>query len=178
MLKYFPPYEESVHLLVYGKRILRFLMVGYFLHLFFGLGMFLFILGLEAFFNSNSDFHHHIWSIIFSIYGLGLALFAEADALGRYQNYKQIKDTIYKIGFDTRLIRPFMYSKCQRDAVLMAVKDLGFEQETKQYFKEQGYRWYHILPDAFVKNPFIVFYGQFWANILFTKKYNRQYFLW
>ncbi|MFD1314692.1 hypothetical protein [Namhaeicola litoreus] len=153
-------------------------MASYFLHLFFFIGILIAFLGFKGLFGAAFFSYQNIGSLFFSFYGLGLAFFAEADALGRYQNYKQIKDTLYKRGFDTRLIRPFMYSKCQRDAVLVATKDLGYTEEAKAYFKKNGYRWYHILPDAFIQNPLVLFHRKFWTNILFTKRYVRQYFLW
>ena len=116
--------------------------------------------------------------MIFTVQCATIPIFAELDALGRYQNYKQIKDVLFKMGFDERLLKPFLYSKCQRDAILVAAKDLKMTTQVKECFYNSGYRFYHILPDAFVKNPFVLFKKQFWTKILFTKRYEFQNFYW
>ena len=118
-----------------------------------------------------------LWAAL-ATWAFTVPFFSELDALGRYQNYKQIKDSLHEMGYDQRLVKPFIHSKCQRDAVLIAADDLGCHKEVKRFFKDQGYRWYHILPDAFVRNPFVLFHPVFWNRILFTKKYQLKNFYW
>jgi len=118
-----------------------------------------------------------IWAAV-AIWAFSVPFFSEFDAHGRFQNYKQIKDSIQEMGFDNRLIKPFTHSKCQRDAVIVAGDDLGYGDEVRSYFSDLGYRWYHVLPDAFVENPFVLFRGMFWKRILFTKPYKLKNFYW
>jgi hypothetical protein len=123
----------------------------------------------------------NVLAIVFSIVTVlcsTMPIFAELDALGRYQNYKQIKDVLFKMKYDDRLLKPFIHSKCQRDAVLVAAKDLKVENKVKKFFFEKGYRFYHILPDAFMANPLVLFKKQFWIKILFTKHYELENFYW
>lgn len=177
MLKYSLKYSKPTRFKISMEKVIRFFLVGHFLHLFFILGMVIFMFGYWGF-DSNEILSKHFLNGFFMVFGLGLSVFAGADSRGRYQNYKQIKDALYNRGFDNRLIRPFMYSKCQRDAVLVAARDLKFENEVKTFFYENGYRWYHVLPDAFTKNPFVLFKAQFWSTILLTKRYQIKYFYW
>jgi len=118
-----------------------------------------------------------IWYFLI-LFGVSVVIISQLDAYGRFQNYKQLKDKFYEYGFNTRLVRPFMFSKCQRDAVLVAAEDFDNVKELKAYFHESGYRWYHIVPDACLEYPLIVFYKEFWSKILFTKYYHLQNYDW
>ena len=158
----------------------RYLKVGAFLHLMALAGFMIFVIGLQNsifYFDHQMDNYAYKWLFI-SMYGFTIPFFSEYDALGRYQNYKQIKDTLFNRGYDPRLIKPFMFSKCQRDAVIVAATDLNYKQEVKDFYYNMGYRWYHILPDAFVKNPLVLFKRLFWTRILFTKNYQLKNFYW
>ncbi len=162
------------------NRFVRFVRVGAFLHIMGLIGLIVFIIGLQkVFFYFDHEIYGsaYLW-LFFSIWGLTIPFFSGFDALGRYQNYKQIKDSLYKRGFDPRLIKPFANSKCQRDAVLIAAEDLEIADQVKKVYHNMGYRWYHILPDAFIKNPLVLFYRIFWQRILFTKHYQLQNFYW
>jgi len=119
----------------------------------------------------------YVWSIV-AVCFFTVPIFSEFDAYGRYQNYKQIKDVIFEMGYDPRLIKPFMYSKCQRDAVIVAAQDLDHDKEVKAFFYAKGYRRYHILPDAFNRNPLVLFNILFWKRILFTEYYPSRNFYW
>lgn len=162
------------------NQLIRFLKIGSFLHFMALVGIYLFVLGVQKLINNPIDLSS--WTFYFWIYtssfGLSLQLFSEFDARGRYQNYKQLKDKLYSLGYDDRLIKPFMYSKCQRIATLIAAKDLDCEEEVKKYFYVSGYRWYHILPDNSLKKPLILFKKAFWEKILFVKYYKLQNFYW
>ena len=158
----------------------RFIKVGVFLHVMAFIGLMIFYFGLKYsifFFQNEIISFGYLWLFI-SAWGLTIPFFAEFDAKGRYENYKQVKDSLFKMGYDVRLIKPFMYSKCQRDAVLVAAKDLDCKQEVQNYYYKNGYRWYHILPDAFVRNPLVLFRKIFWTKILFTKHYQLKNFYW
>lgn len=162
------------------ERFFRFLKVGAFLHVMSVLCVLIMLISARIAFEYYQDglfVQTVIWAA-FATWAFTVPFFSELDALGRYQNYKQIKDAMYDMGYDQRLIRPFIHSKCQRDAVIIAGHDLGCQNEIKEFFRDQGYRWYHILPDAFVKNPFVLFHSMFWKRILFTKRYQLKNFYW
>ena len=159
---------------------IRFIKVGKSLHIIAFIGIGIFYIGVKNFIFepiSSFDLLNYFWLYLISL-GFTLPIFAELDAYGRYQDYKLIKETIYKNGYDDRLIKIFMSSKCQRDSVLVAVDDLMYRNRTEDFFYNKGYRWYHILPDPFVKNPLVLFKKEFWYRILFTKKYQLKKFYW
>ena len=101
--------------------------------------------------------------------------FPELDAYSRYQNYKLIKDHLFVNGFQPRILRPFIKSRCQRDAVLVAAEELGMTKECKVYFMMQGYRWYHLLPDFVFKEPRTLICRSFWLNTFFAKTYRSKF---
>jgi hypothetical protein len=101
-------------------------------------------------------------------------IFPQCDARSRYQNYKQVKDHLYIYGFQPRIIKPFSFSRCQRDAVLAAAEELGMEKECIQYFNDQGHRWYHVLPDFLYHKPGYLFQKAFWLNTFFAKQYHSK----
>ncbi len=162
------------------ERFLRFIKVGAFLHVMALVSVVIMFVSARIaleFYDDGFYVKTVIWAAV-AAWAFTVPFFSELDALGRYQNYKQIKDSMYEMGYDHRLVRPFIHSKCQRDAVVVAGDDLGCQNEVKKFFKDQGYRWYHILPDAFVKNPFVLFHSLFWKRILFTKRYQLKNFYW
>ena len=85
-----------------------------------------------------------------------LPLIAQLDARSRYQNYKLIKDHLYIHGFKTRILKPFLKSSCQRDAAKVAADELGMLSQCLQYFKSNGYRWYHLIPDIVLIKPSVL----------------------
>jgi hypothetical protein len=101
-------------------------------------------------------------------------IFPQCDARSRYQNYKQVKDHLFLYGFQCRIIKPFSHSRCQRDAVLAAAEELGYKTECKNYFKAQGYKWHHLMPDFLVYNPQFLFNKQFWLSTFFVKTYKSK----
>ncbi|OIQ36571.1 MAG: hypothetical protein BM563_10570 [Bacteroidetes bacterium MedPE-SWsnd-G1] len=162
------------------NRFIRFVFVSSALQIIVGLSVWLFVVGVRELLQYQGlawDLYFYKWAFLTWI-GMAIPLFAEMDAFGRYQNYKMVKDKLHLMGFDPRLVRPFMYSNCQRIAILVAANDLGCEDEVKKYFYQQGYRWYHIFPDTWIKKPLILFTKLFWEKILFTKYYQLKYFYW
>lgn len=99
---------------------------------------------------------------------------AQLDAYSRFQNYKLVKDHLYLHGFQPRLIRPFIKSRCQRDAVMTAAKELGMSDLCKNYFRSNGYLWYDIIPDIIFNNPKQLMGRSFWKSTLFTKIYRPK----
>lgn len=85
---------------------------------------------------------------------LVVAAFALADGVSRHREYKRIKAMFVKYGFSERILKPLARSRCQRDAALHAARETGHLEKARSYFRGLGYRWYHILPDLVVRNPF------------------------
>jgi hypothetical protein len=161
-------------------RIKMYLQVGRMLHAMFILGAFLFYFfankAIGAFQNNTI-----LWSVVyayFSLYGFTLLFFSQFDALSRYQNYKMVKDKIYEYGLQERLIKPFVYSRCQREAVLMASVAFDKKMECQKVFKKMGFKWFHILPRVLIRKPSLLFSKKYWSITLFASQYQSRYFLW
>ena len=162
-------------------RIFRYLQTGYLLHL---MGLFsmimVYLFGRKVLMLRAGD--GNIWSLLINgyvcLYFFSLIIFSLLDARSRYQNYKMAKDRLFKYGFDVRLLKPFVYSRCQRDAIAAAVKDLDLRREWMELKQNMGFRWYHILPDMVVRNPWLLFTRDYWSKTLFVRRYNLKYFLW
>ena len=103
-----------------------------------------------------------------------MPLFAQLDARSRYQNYKLLKDQLYIYGFQPRILKPFIKSRCQRDAAKTAIAELGMTGQYKIYFTGLGYKWYHLFPDAIFNDPKMLFTKNFWITTLFTKTYQSK----
>lgn len=105
---------------------------------------------------------------------MALPLFSQLDARSRYQNYKQIKDQLFLYGFDKRIFKPVLKSRCQRDAALAAAEELGYGDKCRAYFRASGYRWYHIVPDFVLHAPGFFLSGAFWRRTFFMPTYQPK----
>ncbi len=162
------------------KRVCRYFRVGILLHSMGLAGLILFWfmgeLALEML-----DEKRYVLFLLYgylSVYGFTLPFFAELDVRSRYQNYKAVKDLIHVHGFQERIVKPFLHSRCQRDAIIVAAKDLGCQSQLCSIYSKAGYRWYHILPDYTYKKPKMFLTKKYWVTTLFAKKYSMKYFLW
>ena len=168
-------------LIIDFNKVIRFIKVGKYLHFSALIGLYIFFYSISKITNSialNKEIIFIIPRIALLFFGIGLFILAELDVRGRYQNYKKVKEKLYKYGYDERLVKLFMHLNCQRDAARVAGADLNHKREINCYFYKKGYRWYHILPDAFIKNPSVIFKKGFWDKILFTEYYQLQNFYW
>jgi len=104
-----------------------------------------------------------------------LPILSQLDARSRYQSYKRVKDQIFRYGFDPRILKPFLKSRCQRDAAWVAADELGYGTLCRNYYRAQGYRWYHILPDFIFSNPRFLISGRFWQSTFFMKTYRPRF---
>lgn len=120
----------------------------------------------------NIDFF--LWCFGISFFFTNVFL-AEMDAYSRYQNYKQINDQIVEFGWQKRIIKPMLPSRCQRDAAFVACQKLKLGEECKNYFSSFGYKWFHIIPDFVFKNPSFFFSLYFWRTTFFTPYYKSKY---
>jgi hypothetical protein len=109
-----------------------------------------------------------------ALLALGVALFAEADARSRFQEYLRLRAVFSRWGWKLRIVEPVSYSRCQRDTALVAAVRSGYGAEIRQYFWDKGYRWYHIIPDAVLKRPGYVFTRQFMRSSFLVKSYKRR----
>ncbi len=125
-----------------------------------GAASLLLALGLKGFglaFLADGDLPQ---AIVLGCWGGGwlvVALFSLADAVSRHREYRRIKAMLLKFGYSERILEPLARSRCQRDAAVFAAEETGHGESARAYFTRLGYRWYHILPDLVVHNPFSFF---------------------
>jgi len=121
---------------------------------------------------------HDNWNILkVCFFGIMMAcpVFPQLDARSRFQNYKLVRDHLLQFGYKDRILKPFTKSRCQRDAVMMACRQLGHAKACAAYFTRRGYRWYHLFPDVIVKNPLIFFNPNFIKTTFFEKTYHSRF---
>ncbi|SEA76372.1 hypothetical protein [Pedobacter hartonius] len=118
----------------------------------------------------------------FMVFWLGCLLFAFThiflvimDAWSRFQNYKRIKDNLYIHGFSPKIAAPYMGSKCQRTAFLVAAKELGMENEVISYYQRIGIRWYHFIPKFMIQDPLFLFRKSFVSRTFLEKYYKPRF---
>lgn len=100
-----------------------------------------------------------------------LPIMSQLDARSRFQEYKRIKDQLKLFGFDNRLLKPLVRSRCQRDAALAAACELGYGGHCRGFYHASGYRWYHLTPEFLFSNPRFLISRQFWENTFFLSPY-------
>jgi len=106
--------------------------------------------------------------------GVGISCCSLADAMSRLREYQRIKYLFLRYGFRTRIFSQLIQSRCQRDAVLLAAREAGFNQKTKAFYRAQGYRWYHILPDMIVINPVLLLHPKFLKATFWPSKKKKS----
>ncbi len=116
--------------------------------------------------------------LILSVYLFSLLVTTQLDAYSRYQNYKMVKDMLYKNGFRGLIVKPFSKSQCQREAVKEAACQLNMDKQVKKYFYDSGYRWFHIIPTVLLENPLLFFTKGYWITTFFVPNYRSKYFIW
>lgn len=101
-----------------------------------------------------------VWIVLTGLFGWGVVL-CQADAFSRYREFKRLRQLLRRYGFRPGIFRLVAASRCQRDAALLAAHETGCRAQARNVFRELGYRWYHILPDAIVANPLVFFHPRF-----------------
>ena len=109
------------------------------------------------------------WMLLAGLFVWGVAL-CQADALSRYREFKRVRRMLVRHGFSPRIFRLVATSRCQRDAALQAARETGCTPQARQVYRELGYRWYHILPDAIVANPLFFFHPRFLRSTFIPAK--------
>ena len=108
------------------------------------------------------------------VYLIWLPVSAQLDAISRFQNYKQIKDQLFLNGYQQRILKPVLKSRCQRDAAEVAAMELGYHEQCRQYFRSNGYRWYHLLPSWIFSKPQYLFSWYFFKTTFFAPYYHPK----
>ena len=173
--------QDYTKLQIGSMRLFRFFQTGYLLHLVTVISLFMVFWFGDLLINNitfktlnlSLVFYGFLWGYFFT-----LVFFSQLDAFSRYQNYKMAKDKLFEYGFDARLLRPFVYSRCQRDAIAVAARDMNYTGEWEKLNYQLGFRWYHVLPRLVIKRPRILFTIDYWNKTLFVKHYQSKYFLW
>jgi hypothetical protein len=165
---------------VFYNRAIRFIKVGILLHVISLVGWIVFLkFGSIVLVSLNQGFGQAFFlNGCISIYGFVVIVFAQLDAISRFQNYKLAKDLLFEKGFQKRIANLFISSRCQREAVMVAANDLGISEELDLYLKGMGYRWFHVIPDMVLLSPKVFLTQRFWENTLFVKHYDSKYFSW
>jgi hypothetical protein len=119
---------------------------------------------------------------VFTLFWLGSLLFAFShiflvilDGWSRFQNYKRIKDYLYIYGFTTKIGRLYNGSKCQRNAFLVAARELGMEDQVLNYYRRLGIKDYHFVPYFMIKDPLFFFKRSFWSRTFMEKYYEPKF---
>jgi hypothetical protein len=76
-----------------------------------------------------------------------------ADAYSRYREYQRLHALLVRHGCRPIILRAGSGSRCQRDAAMAAASKAGHREQARRYYREQGYRWYHLLPDGIADDP-------------------------
>ncbi|NOX47420.1 MAG: hypothetical protein GXO89_10640 [Chlorobi bacterium] len=105
---------------------------------------------------------------------ISLPILSQLDVRSGFQNYKQIKDQFIIYGFDERILKPVLKSKCQRDAAIVSAEEVGLKAECDNFFKSFGYKWYHIIPDFVFSHPQFLLSKYFWKTTFFVPKYEPK----
>lgn len=177
----FPMFQQNagaIHLA--AVKIWKYIQVGFLLHIMTLAGLVTTLLFFPdtGFFTNQKQPLFSYASGWLSLFGLGLVIFSQLDAYSRFQDYKLAKDLLFENGFRIRVARLFMASRCQRDALKVAAKDLGMLPELNTFIEDMGYKWFHIIPEILLVRPVVLFSSRFWRKTLLAPYYQPKYFLW
>jgi hypothetical protein len=157
------------------QRLYTYIKIGYLLHLFTLLEI-CFLYATFEFLDTEEWLQqgHFVLKILLLSPFISMPFFPQFDAWSRYQNYKMLRDQFYFYGFQPRIVKSFIKSRCQRDAALAAADELGFTDICKKHFYNSGYRWYHIFPDFVFTRPKFLLCKHFWLTTFFAKNYHPR----
>lgn len=116
-------------------------------------------LGLYAAAEASARKSLVLWG--FSLGWFGLAGIALLDGFSRFREYRRIKRMLQRRGWNKRVFLLVAGSRCQRDAALLAAMEMGLGQRARGLFRSLGYRWYHLFPDAVIRNPLMFLHPRF-----------------
>lgn len=81
-----------------------------------------------------------------TLFNLAILGSNEALVVVKLSEYNKIKEALLRHGWDKRIIEPKSHSWCQRHAARLAAIDSGYKEEIDNYYSEEGYKWYHVIP--------------------------------
>lgn len=114
---------------------------------------------LSGIFTNLAIWFVNVWALSL-IFFIGSLIFC-LDAFNRCQEFKTLRE-VYNPRRKMLFWYMFRTSKCSRMVMT------SIDPESKKYYYQLGYRWYHILPDEFFQNSIKI---QFWKNILHPRKF-------
>jgi hypothetical protein len=114
-----------------------------------------------------------VCTLLCGLFAWGVVL-CQADALSRFQEFRRLLAMMRRYGFRPRLFRLFASSRCQRDAALVAAKQVGHSRMARDYFRSLGYKWYHILPDTIIQNPLRFFHPGFLKSTFIPRRFHKR----
>ena len=114
------------------------------------------------------------WGCLF-LFSFAHIFLVMADGWSRFQDYKRAKDQLFMYGYQLKIINKFASSQCQRFAFSTAAKELGLGKEAKEHFYTMGYRWYHLIPDFMVDDPFFFYKRYFWKRTFLERYYKPKF---
>lgn len=93
------------------------------------------------------------------------------DTRTRWTDYNRLKKIIDRYGPDVIYLRVRRSSWCQRTSTIAAFEVNGHGEEAIQYYRDRGYRFWHIFPDrTFTRNcPLIDIH--FWGAMINRSNY-------
>ena len=156
------------------RAIIRYIKVGRLLHLIAILDVILLVSAITALTYDDLTILEKITLLVVAVMFSIQFVTAELDGYSRFQNYKQLKDQLYFNGYQDRILRPMIKSRCQRDAALVACRELGLENEARDYYHRLGYKWYHVPPDFVFEHPLFFFSKYFWNTTFFVPYYEPK----
>ena len=68
-----------------------------------------------------------------------------------------------------------LLSKCQRNAAVVAAKELGYEDEILNHFRSKGIKWFHYIPYFIINDPLFLFRNYFWERTFLEKVYESKF---
>jgi hypothetical protein len=98
------------------------------------------------------------------------AMLSLADAASRYREYGRFKALFLKYGPKPLILKTAAGSRCRRDAALAAARDAGIGSAAREFFRLQGYRWYHLMPDRVAGDPLFLLSPRFLRSSLVPGK--------
>lgn len=129
---------------------------------------------LKKAWQSGSPFWIAFWLgfFLFSFVHIFLVIM---DGWSRFQDYRKAKDLFFEYGFRSRVAERFVGSKCQRNAALQAARELGIEEDVREYYASRGVKWYHYIPYFMVRDPYFLIRRAFWQRTFLEKNYTPKY---
>lgn len=102
------------------------------------------------------------------------ASLAVLDSLSRHAEYRRALALLRRYGFQPRIFRTMSRSRCQRDAALLAARHAGCPDLARDYYRSQGYRWFHLLPDGLLRDPRLLLDPRFLRSSFVPPGGNRR----